>query len=105
LITEATTFQARRVRNLESAQTWLKQLPLKTQRPGLREQGQAAILECESKFDEALVKLGESACLVSSMPPGMQREVSLRSLDRWKRELLEQKTRSIGHEGSQIGIP
>jgi hypothetical protein len=105
LITEATTFQARRVRNLESAQTWFQQLPSKTQYPGLREQGQAAILECESKFDEALTKLEESARLVSTMPPGMQRDVSLRSLERWKRELLEQKTRSIAREGSQVGIP
>jgi hypothetical protein len=103
LITEATVFQARRAGNLESAHAWLKQLPLKTQFPGLREQGEAAILECESKFDEALARLEDSVRLTSTMPPGMQRDVSLRSLERWKQEVSAQKARSLGQRETTVG--
>lgn len=92
LFVAAAVFQARRRKAAALAREWLAIVPEKTQTPGLRLQGEAALLECDGRISEAVAKLDESETAARSIPQPAQREITLRSLERWKAELVPNVT-------------
>lgn len=94
LIADAAGFQARRRKNVALAQQWFADLPAKPLMPTLRLNVEAAILEAQNDFTVALQMLEQSERVALALPNRIQRDVSLRSLQRWKAELrvmLEQQ--------------
>ncbi|MGH9567965.1 MAG: hypothetical protein ACRD4F_05410, partial [Candidatus Angelobacter sp.] len=91
LIVNAAIFHSLRSRRLDLAEQWFRQLPAKCQTPGLAEQAEAAILEGRSDIPSALAKLEDSARATSKLPPGFQRDIALRLLQRWKQELTQHR--------------
>jgi hypothetical protein len=90
LMSDAAVFQARRRNRVDVAEQWLAAMPQTTEIPWLRLRGQAAILEARGDKEGALKKLDEVERQMLSVPNQTQREVSLRSLQRWKAELQAQ---------------
>lgn len=86
LTSDAAVFQARRRRRIDLAQQWLTDIPEKTEFPWIRPRVEAAILEGRGDKSEALQKLNEVEALIRKAPNPM-REMSLRSVARWKAEL------------------
>jgi hypothetical protein len=92
LKSDAAVFQARKRKRIELAEQWLSEIPEKTQFPGLRLRAQAAILEAQGDIEGALKKLDESESAIMQIRDPYQKSASLRSLQRWKLELLEMKS-------------
>lgn len=89
LIAEAAVFQARRRKNIALAQQWFADLPAKPQLPTLPLNVEAAVFEAQDDFISALRTLEQSEKVALALPNRIQRDVSLRSVRRWKTELVE----------------
>jgi hypothetical protein len=85
---QAVSFLAIRRKRFDLAQQWLEDIPTKTSIPSLRTEAEAAILVGRDQIQEALQKISASEQLVSAMPNGVDRERKLRSLLKWKTEIL-----------------
>jgi hypothetical protein len=98
LIADAAVFQARKRKNVVLAQQWFADLPAKPQTPTLRLNVEAAIFEAQEDFVSAFRALEENEKIIRAMPNQLQRDLSLRSLQRWRSELLmrtEQQTSAV----------
>ena len=87
LMSDAAVFQARQRKRIDLAEQWLASMPQTTERPGLRQRAQAAILEAQGDNQGALKKLDEVEKAALALPNRTQREVSLRFLRRWQSDL------------------
>jgi hypothetical protein len=95
---DAAIFQARKRYRVDLAEQWLSEVPEKTLLPGLRSRAESAILEAKGDIEGALKKLDEVERAVMTIHDSYQRAVSLRLLQRWKRELLEKKVAAAVQE-------
>jgi hypothetical protein len=92
LKSSAAVFQARKKKRVDLAEGWLSEIPEKTSIPNLRLYGESAILEAQGDLEGAVKKLDEiETTIISSIRDAQQRAVSQRSLQRWRRELLEER--------------
>lgn len=87
LMSDAAVFLARRRGEAELAERWLAAMPEKTEFPSLGLRAEAAILEARGDVAGALRKLDECAQALLRVPNPTQREIALRSLNRWRSEL------------------
>jgi hypothetical protein len=95
---DAAIFQARKRNRVDLAEQWLSEIPSKTLFPGQRLRAESAILEAQGNIEGALRKLDEVETALMTIHNSYQRSVSLRFLQRWKRELLGKQASSIGQE-------
>jgi hypothetical protein len=91
LKSSAAVFQARKKKRSDLAEGWLSEIPEKTTVPKLRLYGESAILEARGDLEGAVKKLDEIETSFLAIRDPKQRVVSQRSLQRWKRELLEKR--------------
>jgi hypothetical protein len=92
LMSSAAVFQARKKKRVDLAEGWLSEIPEKPSIPNLRLYGESAILEAQGDLEGAVKKLDEiETIIISSIRDAQQRAVSQRSLQRWRRELLEER--------------
>lgn len=88
LMSDAAIFQARRRRNLVLAQEWLDATPDSSgEIPWLKTRAEAAILQTQGNIRAALEKLDQAEKMMRASTNQARREMSLRFLERWKREL------------------
>jgi hypothetical protein len=87
LMSDAAVFQGRRRKRADLAEQWLAEIPVGTQVPWLRTRAEAAILEARGDVDGALGKLTDVEAAIAALPNQRQRDLLLRSLQRWKSEL------------------
>jgi len=88
LMSDAAIFQARRRRNLVLAQEWLDATPDSSgEIPWLKTRAEAAILQTQGNIRAALEKLDQAEKMMRANTNQARREMSLRFLERWKREL------------------
>lgn len=87
----AAVFQGRKRDRIDLAEQWLLEIPEKTVLPGLRLQAESAILEAQGNIEGALKKLDEVETALMAVYDSYEKPVALRSLQRWRRELLEKK--------------
>ncbi|MCU1219076.1 MAG: cytolysin immunity CylI protein [Candidatus Angelobacter sp.] len=99
---DAAVFQARKRKRIDLAEQWLSEIPEKTLLPGLRLQGESAILEAQGNIEGALKKLDEVETALMTIHDSYQRPVSLRFLQRWRRELLEKKASAAAQESKTM---
>lgn len=88
---DAAIFQARKRNRVDLAEQWLSETPPKTLFPGQRLRAESAILEAQGNIEGSLKKLEEVESALMTIHDSYQRSVSLRFLQRWRRELLEKK--------------
>lgn len=98
----AAVFQGRKRNRIDLAEQWLSEIPEKTILPGLRLQAESAILEAQGNIEDALKKLDEVETALMTIHDSYQRSVSLRSLRRWRGELLEKQASAVGQESKTI---
>lgn len=98
----AAVFQGRKRKRIDLAEQWLSEIPEKTIFPGLRLQAESAILEAEGNIEGALKKLDEVQTAIMAIHDGYQKPVALRSLERWRRELLEKKPSAAVQEPKSL---
>ncbi|HXO37801.1 MAG TPA: M50 family metallopeptidase [Candidatus Acidoferrum sp.] len=91
LKSSAAVFQGRKKKRIDLAEGWLSEIPEKTTIPKLRLYGESAILEAQGDLEGAVKKLDEIETTFLAIPDTQQRAVSQRSLQRWRRELLEKR--------------
>jgi hypothetical protein len=84
----AAVFQGRKRNRVDLAEQWLSEIPEKTFFPGLRLQAESATLEAQGNIGDALKKLDEIQTSLMTIHDSNQRSVSLRSVQRWRGELL-----------------
>jgi hypothetical protein len=87
LMAEATVFQARRRKRADLAEAWLQSMPAATEMPWLRAWAEAALLEVRGAPEKALSKLEEAAGAIRAGANKVQRDISLRSLEKWRADL------------------
>jgi len=87
LTSDAAVFQARRRRRVDLAEQWLADLPERVEFAWLRPRAEAAILEARGDREGARQKLDEVEKLVLANPNEALREISMRTVRRWKAEL------------------
>jgi hypothetical protein len=87
LLSDAAIFQARRRNRVDLAAQWLGEMHDVPGLPWLPLRAQAAICEANGDVEEALKKLVEVERMLGAIPNQTQREMSLRFLHRWQREL------------------
>src|SRR6185437_6486604 len=88
LMSDAAIFQARRRRNLVLAQEWPDATPDSSgEIPWLKTRAEAAILQTQGNIRAALEKLDKAEKMMRASTNEARREMSLRFLERWKREL------------------
>jgi hypothetical protein len=92
---DAAIFQARKRKRVDLAEQWLSEIPEKTLLPGQRLRVESAILEAQGNIEGALEKLDEVESALMAIHDGYQRPVSLRSLQRWKRQLLDKQATAV----------
>jgi hypothetical protein len=92
---DAAIFQARKRKRVDLAEQWLSEIPEKTLLPGQRLRMESAILEAQGNIEGALEKLDEVESALMAIHDGYQRPVSLRSLQRWKRQLLDKQATAV----------
>lgn len=90
----AAVFQGRKRNRIDLAEQWLSEIPEKTILPGLRLQAESAILEAQGNIEGALKKLDEVETALMAIHDSYQKPVALRSVQRWRRELLGKKVGS-----------
>jgi Peptidase family M50 len=95
---DAAIFQARKRNRVDLAEQWLSEIPQKTLFPGQRLRAESAILEAQGNLEGALKKLDEVETALMTIHNSYQRSVSLRFLQRWRRELLEKQASAVGKE-------
>src|SRR5579859_5344460 len=98
----AAVFQGRKRNRIDLAEQWLSEIPEKTILPGLRLQAESAILEAQGNIEGALKKLDEVETALMTIHDSYQRSVSLRSLQRWRHELLEKQASAVALESKTI---
>lgn len=98
LRSDAAIFQARKRNRVDLAEQWLSEIPSKTVFPGQRLRAESAILEAQGNIEGALKKLDEVESALMTIHDSYSRSVSLRFLQRWKRELLEKQASAAGQE-------
>ena len=98
LMSDAGVFQARIRKRADLAEMWLADISSKTEMPWLRARVEAAILEAKGDIEGALKKLDAVEKQILALPNQGQREISHRSLLRWKSELLAQLATAIPEE-------
>jgi hypothetical protein len=98
----AAIFQARKRNRIDLAEQWLLEIPAKTLFPGLRLQAESAVLEAQGNIEGALKKLDEVETALMTIHDSYQRSVSLRSLQRWRRELVEKQASAVAQESKTI---
>jgi len=98
LRSDAAVFQARKRDRIDLAEQWLSEVPEKTLLPGLRLRAQSAILEAQGNLEGALKKLDEVETALMTIHDSYQRPVSLRFLQKWRRELLEKQASAVGQD-------
>jgi hypothetical protein len=98
LRSDAAIFQARKRNHIDLAEKWLSEIPEKTLLPGLRLKAESAILEAQGNIEGALKKLDEVEAALMTIHDSYQRSVSLRFLQRWRRELLEKQASAVDQE-------
>jgi hypothetical protein len=94
----AAVFQGRKRNRIDLAEQWLLEIPTKTLYPGLRLQAESAVLEAQGNIEGALKKLDEVETALMTIHDSHQRSVSLRSLQRWKRALVEKQASAVAQE-------
>jgi hypothetical protein len=99
---DAAIFQARKRNRVDLAEQWLSEIPQKTLFPGQRLRAESAILEAQGNIEGALKKLDEVETTLMTIHDSYQRTVSLRFLQRWKRELLEKQASAVTQESKTI---
>jgi len=102
LASDAAVFQARRRKRADLAQGWLAELPARTEHPWLRPRAEAAILEAQGDVAGAHKKLDEVETALMTIHDSYQRSVSLRSLQRWRHELVEKQALAVAQESKTI---
>jgi hypothetical protein len=95
---DAAIFQARKRNRIDLAEQWLSEIPPKTFFPGQRLRAESAILEAQGNIEGALKKLDEVESALMTIHDSYQRSVSLRFLQRWRRELLEKQASAVDQE-------
>lgn len=95
---DAAIFHARKRNRVDLAEQWLSEIPQKTFFPGQRLRVESAILEAQGNLEGALKKLDEVETALMTIHDSYQRPVSLRFLQRWKRELLEKQASLVSQE-------
>jgi hypothetical protein len=98
----AAVFQGRKKNRIDLAEQWLSEIPEKTILPGLRLQAESAILEAQGNIEDALKKLDEVETALMTIHDSYQRSVSLRSMQRWRRELVEKQASAVAQESKTI---
>lgn len=98
----AAVFHGRKRNRIDLAEQWLSEIPEKTILPGLRLQAESAILEAQGNIEGALKKLDEVETALMTIHDGYQKPVALRSLQRWRRELLEKKPSAAVQESKSL---
>lgn len=98
----AAVFQGRKRKRIDLAEQWLSEIPEKTIFPGLRLQAESAILEAQGNIEGALKKLDEVQTALMAIHDSYQKSVGLRSLERWRRELLERKPSAAVQESKSL---
>jgi hypothetical protein len=98
----AAIFQGRKRNRVDLAEQWLLEIPEKTLFPGLRLQAESAVLEAQGNIEGALKKLDEVETALVTIHDSYSRSVSLRSLQRWRRELVEKQASSAAQESQTI---
>lgn len=98
----AAVFQGRKRNRIDLAEQWLSEIPEKTILPSLRLQAESAILEAQGNVEGALKKLDEVETALKTIHDGYQKPVALRSLGRWRRELLEKKPLAAVQESKSL---
>ena len=83
----AVAFQARRRKRLDLAEAWLADIPSPTALTGVREQGEAAVLELRGDRAGALRILERVETSIEGQAGYPGRDLTLRLLRRWKSEL------------------
>ena len=99
---DAAIFQARKRNRVDLAEQWLSEIPLKTFFPGQRLRVESAILEAQGNLEGALKKLDEVKTALMTIHNSYQRSVSLRFLERSKRELLDKHPSEVTQESETI---
>ena len=102
LRSDAAIFQARKRNRVDLAEQWLSEIPPKTVFPGQRLRAESAILEAQGNLEGALKKLDEVETALITIHDSYQRSVSLRFLQRWRRELLEKQASAVTQESETI---
>jgi hypothetical protein len=102
LRSDAAIFQARKRNRVDLAEQWLSEIPSKTVFPGQRLRAESAILEAQGNLDGALKKLDEVETALMTIHDSYQGSVSLRFLQRWKRELLDKQATAVTLESETI---
>jgi hypothetical protein len=87
LMSDAGIFQARKRKRIDLAEQWLADLPATTEIPWLRAYVEAAIFEAKGDITGALKKLDDIEMQILAVPDQMKRDISHRSLLRWRSEL------------------
>ena len=87
LMCEAAVFQARRRGRADLAEAWRADVPAQTTLPGIRQMADAAILEATGDRAGALRTIEAVEALLRGRPDLPGRELSFRSLARWKADL------------------
>lgn len=87
LKSDAAVYQARRRKRADLANQWLAEIPATAQYQWLLSRAEAAILEANGDVEGAMKKLTETETAILAIPKSIQRETSLRLLQRWKSDL------------------
>ncbi|HVT59109.1 MAG TPA: hypothetical protein VHR45_11990 [Thermoanaerobaculia bacterium] len=87
LMSDAAVFQALSRKRADLAERWLAAMPKKIESPSMRTRAEAAILQAKGDAEGALRKLDEMESSLLAEPDETRREISRRSLARWKSAL------------------
>jgi len=87
LMTDAAVFQGRRRRRVDLAEAWRAGLPERTEVPWLPDLAAAGVLEARGDVAAALDALDRARQKIGAESNRLRRQVSLRSLERWQRDL------------------
>ncbi|HEY7500728.1 MAG TPA: M50 family metallopeptidase [Vicinamibacterales bacterium] len=89
LMTDAAVFQGRRRRRADLAEAWLGDMPARTEIPWLRDLAEAGVLESRGDVPGALAMLGRADEKIRAESNPVRRDLSRRSLERWRNDLNE----------------
>lgn len=105
LMSDAATFQARKRKRLDLAEQWLSAMPEATEISWFRTEAEAGVAEAKGDIAGALNKLDEAERQILAAPNRVQREMSLRLLQRWKSELQNPAgAHAVSRAGSRAGL-
>jgi hypothetical protein len=93
IFSDAGVFQARKRKRPDLAREWLADLPSRPAQTRLRIE--AAILEIENDIEGALNKLDEIEKAILKVHDAMQKQLSLKGLQRWRSELLAKSEQPV----------